>query len=598
MKNQKEILDKYIAEKLDAQRFDIDEAHWEHALNALQEEENKPKIWWRRLLVLGGVLLISIAGWLLANKNIKPIANNHSAKKYSVENTVKQELPTNTAINREALNNEAHNLNTKQIKQQAPNAPLKFSSTKESNTVNLKQSTRENQETNKLSLESNKPNKASTITKENSILKEHIVEENIANIENKTFKVDEVASSKLKEVIKENMVEQQATNINYLQNSKEGNSVKIIAAKEFQQSNLKSIPASNINLNKEILKEQVPKAANKNTEKEFIKAQKNDVGKQVYYKEKTAIVELEQQDSQPSRVIKDNKAALLEPANSAIKSTEETNKVKSATTKNKKSKKQIVPATIVENTITFKDTINDTDTASKIKNVEDVVIADKLNNTEKVPATNTLKEPIVDNKQKIKRNKRIFATAQTSIANAPKNNAGIGKTSIAPWLGIAYSMPIVNKWEVQIGAAFTLLNKLNYVYSAAQVNYAFGNTTQRFSVENKAWLNAVLPVSFAYQINKQHNLQFGVAPQIGLDAFSKVKDFTSNTTVTKMGYSHPYNIFNLYLNIGYTYKVLPFIDAQINYYPGLTDITNNTFTGNTLVDKANRFNFGINYTIK
>jgi hypothetical protein len=290
---------------------------------------------------------------------------------------------------------------------------------------------------------------------------------------------------------------------------------------------------------------------------------------------------------------KDKKTALEIAVNSSSKNNNSTkhidvNKI-NLTIKNDidKSNNSIALDTVA-NTIQYKD---DTLGKDKLANA-----ASKHSDGEVTasPASSEVKPTKTKTPKVFRQHKGFIAQSALSMAKSPLSdtmkNTGYRPTA---WIGFGYEMPLQKRLNLQAFMAFTYLNALQWNYTATQYNFGLGANHQTFAIKRQDIFQVHIPICLQYQILPKHKVGIGFDASVNLDVRSSVKDFNTVTYSNRWGYTQPYNPLNIFGSLGYQYQMNSRIAANATYLPGFTDITNNSFNRNTMMDNASRLNLGL-----
>jgi hypothetical protein len=583
VKTDKEILDNWLKSNLNESDLQFEEAHWQHTLNALDDADAKKGGFWRKIIMLAGVLLLGFGAWLIGTKAKVPADNKL--------------LSTATSSQQSANENDAENEMAEDI---IDTVTLNSSTATIINATNYAGTTATNTSVN--------------ATQEESVL---LNDANIQQTTTTNSKTSNDSSIHTAVVIVDNKDAEQSNSPTTIkkQRNKRLNDKKLKIKKELAANNLLNDP----DRDEVLIEDEIRNSENIKVEisdKGLVKAKALRLSpiarlKKVF----TRRNKLKEHTINSSNVELKNKVLLtklvdhtmsnnlpkneIEKQDTVLNVSAASNKVENRNLKTNTplySSRYIHPDSLkYANTIKYKDTIS-----TEEGSVSNQQIASTSTTIPITSVTNNAPSPThIKSKPVFKKSKKSWqAIAQASIVSAPKNAANIQPTKLTPYFGVGYITPITKRWDAQIGLAYTTVSSLNYTYSATQSAFAFGGTTQRFSIENKSMYQACIPVNVSYKLGLKHSAQIGIGMSAILGVKSQVKDFTTNTYTNQFGYSHPYNRINAFGIIGYKYQILPFLNAQAQYQPGLTDMTNNIFLGNTITDRVSRCNIGLIYKIK
>lgn len=183
----------------------------------------------------------------------------------------------------------------------------------------------------------------------------------------------------------------------------------------------------------------------------------------------------------------------------------------------------------------------------------------------------------------------------------------------APYLGAGIEKPISSKLTLSSHVGFTYFNGLNSELKINSYNYGFGLDSSNISILSKKMLQLYLPVSVYYEVIKNHYLMAAIGAMYSLDVSSKVtqRSLSNNTgtpavnskmattsTSTESGYRSGFNQFDVFAQIGYSYKVNQSVMLQFTFQQGFFDMTKNSYFNNTLNNTQTRLSLGLKYNFK
>ncbi len=169
------------------------------------------------------------------------------------------------------------------------------------------------------------------------------------------------------------------------------------------------------------------------------------------------------------------------------------------------------------------------------------------------------------------------------------------KWSISPYVGIGYCFPISNRFDFFGSLAWTMQNNLNINDYSYQVKYGFGKDSTSMIVNRKSQIQLEMPLQIGFKINNSNMLIGGFGLNYGLDVYSSVKDFETESFKNQFGFRSGINTIDLIAMFGYAYKINNNILLQANYSKGFIDKTNNTYFNNLNKDNTQRFSIGMKY---
>nr|MBP6456723.1 PorT family protein [Chitinophagaceae bacterium] len=188
----------------------------------------------------------------------------------------------------------------------------------------------------------------------------------------------------------------------------------------------------------------------------------------------------------------------------------------------------------------------------------------------------------------------------TGISNPsfnPINDEPV-KWSIAPYLGVGYRFPISNRFDFFGSLAWTMQNNLNIDDYSYKIKYGFGKDSSSMIVNRKSQIQLEMPLQIGFKINNSSMLIGGFGINYGLDVFSSVKEFETESFKNQFGYRSGVNSFDVIALFGYAYQINKDFILQVNYSRGFIDKTNNTYFNNTNQDNTQRFSIGMRYMFK
>jgi hypothetical protein len=546
VKNDKNILDNYLKEKVENTHFDLQESHWQHALAALdaQDDEDKKAVaWWKTLAVIALVIVSGIAYTLFSHPNKKP-------KPMAV-------VPTDVIVKQ-----------------------------KEVVTVNDNKNKSNNDIINEVSAISNNKNIAAPTSTSKTIAAKHTITNTnfVSNNTNETIDAAPMATTANteSETVQMEKIELETTPILTRRNNRILAPKNIIAAiKKIGKRKTKSLTKIITTENKQ----------------ENI-GHKNDVVQTWNDKE---IIVNKKQKSVATIKVQSSKNKIEKIDNIKTNTGKQT-----ATIKNSIAAEQ----TTIEEPITKRNPkyLGDLNNYNQIKNTETwtnprgkttVMLVPKQQEakTETI-SVSEVETPAKPKWQATKSTTSPTFNTQASMAAGPKTNTGASQWKPNAYVGIGFWMPLTNRWDMHLQLGATCFGGLQYHYQAINYNYSFGVDSNLFSIQHKTLYQLNIPLSISYKLNLKQSVLAGVGANFGLDVLSNVKGFTTATSSSQWGYNAGYTNVAPYFLVGYQYNIMPHIYLQALYQQGLADVTNNAIMRNTNIDKNSKATIGITFKLK
>jgi hypothetical protein len=554
VKNNNNILDNYLQEKVDAANFELDEAHWQHALNALQQEDDdkKPIIWWRMLLLGIAILATGIGAYLFTNKNTSPAISQVSPNTTTNNNITKPteiDAATELKVVKEPSDNIIVNKNT------TPKATINNNTALTTNTTNEPQAITPaavNTSTMATKVGTNNKKKYYTNiakTTNNIDTVSNTPTETISKINNATASLQTITPepSKAKQII--NNIKTKINNIVFGTKAPtdviaKNNTTAPVIAKSKKLTATKAKP--------ELLK--VNNTSNISNEKSVVTMPiANTLANQNTTTTSKAVLSPNEQQQLNKRYVK------------GLNNYEQKQK-----------------ATVKVDTIMIT-------AASATK----PIFAPILNNNN-TSTTNT----VTPGNAKLGK-PSLMLNVSASIAKAPINiYNNVRAYTINPWLSCGFYFPISNKLSVQTMLGFTYLSGLSFEYSAYKTRYNFGVDTSTYKLINKTMYQLYTPITIGYQIAPKQQIFAGGGIIYGINMLNAEKNYNSNVYTKTWGYTDAYKQLDAFATLAYQYQLLKNMYAQFSYIQGFADITKNSVQANTITDRNSRFQIGVNIKLK
>ncbi len=561
METNNNILDNYLHKKVEQASFTMPEAHWQHALQALEkQDEDKRRIfgWWRVLLIIG-LLAGSTAlySWL---KTSTPASNTNTVSIQKNTDKVIAALPTKTNSMATAMPIEDESNVTENTNVTTNAATNTINSTQNSNNYNNANTT---QNTNQLA----------TTVKPVSIQK------------NTTSPTAETQTTSKK--ITEKNVVQKNTNV-------EANNVEAPTA-----SKEKVITAIAKKVNFPIVQEE--SRVVKNTKKEVV------VTEAIISSSKKTFLPTEQivnSSIEAQEIISPIEMQAMMP----IASNLPTNPVKEVKVLGKTISIPSTIANLLPTVATAIVAITEKEKQVEKKTDKKVDTKKQIENTNNAAVVKKEPEPIVVAKP----NDSLIQGQIMPLYFSPKNsviisaNGSVVKnisgakqgTGITPWVGAGYQWYLSKKWSLSAQLGFTYLSQLPFAYKATVYQYSFGVDSSVFNLQQQQLYQLGLPVTANYQIGLRHALQFGIGANINAGVKNKVTPYNTTKKISNYTYQNGFTSLQPFITIGYQLKLTNHLFFSTLYNQGLTDITKNAFHQNTAVDKASRLQIGFTYKLQ
>jgi len=185
--------------------------------------------------------------------------------------------------------------------------------------------------------------------------------------------------------------------------------------------------------------------------------------------------------------------------------------------------------------------------------------------------------------------------------------------ALSPYVSGGIEKQFTSKLSMATHVGFTYFNALNTEMKSTSYQYGFGLDSSSFTIAHKKLLELYLPVSVYYEVLKNHYLMASLGVSYGVDVSSKVTETSlSNntgfpsynskaaTTMTTMesGYRSGFNQFDMFAQIGYSYKLVNSLMIQCVFQQGFFDITKNDYFKNSLNNTQTRISIGLKYNFK
>jgi hypothetical protein len=553
VKNNNNILDNYLQQKVEEANFEFEEAHWQHALSKLQQEDDKkPIFWWRTIMFGIAFIAMSIGAFIWVNKKATPAVTQLPPATLKASDTPAVAAPTITE-NSTTLENS--------------NAPIQLNTdiNNDLNKTSEPISNIKNENNNIIKVE---PEQKNTIAKNknNFIAK-------IKNTLSKDVNTDSTSNERTDAIAKIEKINPETITP----------AAKVLSAKAIV-SNVKNKIANLVlgikNKTKTAIKvNSEPKANELLTANTITKIKKSKAV------ERKNIIKDNSKGNEQNKALEnittvnDNTTANVKPAMTP----EQQQQLNTRYVKGLNNYKQ------KEKPLLKYDTIMITPSSEKTKSFVPTLAAvlNTKNNTTVTGGNTQIGKP------------SLMLNASVSIAKAPLNiynNAS--NYTVNPWLSLGYYWPINNKLSIQTMLGFTYLSGLSFEYSAYKTRYNFGVDSSTYKLINKTMYQLYTPITIGYQLASKQQVFVGGGISYGFNMLNAEKDFGTSIYKKTWGSTEAYRQLDAFATLGYQYQILKNMYAQFSYIQGFTDITKNSIQANTITDRNSRFQIGIQIKLK
>jgi hypothetical protein len=547
-------IDRFLSESVDKASIEFQEAHWQHALRALEkdEEDKKGLLWWYKnkfLLTAALVLLsfLSIVGYHQFAQ--KPITQNQESQ--SVEATQSPIATTNenSEIADEEIpstqrNNPVEQNTNGEVLQQDQSNSEEGTQSSSASTYRLEDRTTETNKSVKLPSET--ASKSITSSKH--------------QVEKKAEENSPIAYTNPNPV--SNL---KATSDDHL---KKGNTENKTVKNNIEQ-NVTTPQAKVVNKPNEV--------KIKNNEKQVSDNQKLETEKNIVRADHTTSTQAANQvDNEKS---KSRVASSTEQVQEEIKDNEPAQAIQPITNK-------------VETTINSTSSIANNENAQNNATGKDNAVSNKISFDTDPPST--IKSRYTQPEKK-GLGVQVAAAVTQSLLNGAQSSTSY---QVSPWLGLSYHRLLMNKLSWRAGLGFTYIQGLENPYKVVRYNYGLVANHQTFHIQSQSIMQIGVPMSLAYALTQRASLNLGAAVNYNASVLSKVKDFNNSQYVNRWGYTQPYNLLQGYALAGGQFNINPLLAIQLQMMYGLGDVTKNNFQQIQNKDQAHRILIGLRYHIK
>ncbi|GBL34748.1 hypothetical protein EMGBS15_03430 [Filimonas sp.] len=141
--------------------------------------------------------------------------------------------------------------------------------------------------------------------------------------------------------------------------------------------------------------------------------------------------------------------------------------------------------------------------------------------------------------------------------------------AFSPYAGVGADKPLSSKLTLSSHVGFTYFNGLNSEIKVNSFQYGFGLDSSAFAVAHQKLLQFYLPFSVYYELFKNHFVMASLGVSYSFDVSSKVTQTkmtnnvgynggttkaASSTTTTQSGYRNGFNQFDVFAQLGYSYR--------------------------------------------
>ncbi len=217
-------------------------------------------------------------------------------------------------------------------------------------------------------------------------------------------------------------------------------------------------------------------------------------------------------------------------------------------------------------------------------------------------------------KAKVRRPFELFLLAGLNMNKGFKGNVSDPVSwAFSPYLAVGADKAVSSKITLSSHVGFTYFNGLNSEINVNSYQYTFGLDSSTFAVAHKKLLQFYLPFSVYYELVKNHFVMASLGVSYSFDVSSEVtqtsmsnnagyaggntKAATSKTNTTS-GYRTGFNPFDVYAQVGYSYRFAERFMLQAMVQQGFFDMTKNAYFSNSVRNTQTRISLGLKYTFK
>jgi hypothetical protein len=555
------ILDNYLHQKAEEASFAMQEAHWQHALQALEKQEKKKRRifgWWRMALLVG-ILAGSTALYSWWNNKSSSSDSNNTASVIQEASIATIQISNNTK-NSNAISNLQNN---NKVTESLPATKPEMST--------IAKVANENQASEQSFNKNGHPSK-SVLAKAEKITTEDSYSTSHNSIGSKEKEGSNLIAASIDTKLQEAKAPIQKKKI-FIKNK------NTMVANTASAANAEQVMQSTSSIEKEEEEEEV-------------------IDMQILQSTQTKLA------TNPTREVKLLGKTISVPASISYLLPSVGTAISSAVQKNivkdKEEKKKKVEAKNASDMVSHIE-------PKKVDSIVNTKQIEKKTELVKPTSNSSNNSPIVAKKADsiievqimplyIKpKNSLIVSAAASAVKNVQGSKQAIG---ISPWLGIGYQWHLGKKWSLTSQLGFTYLSSLPFSYQATVYNYGFGMDSSVFLLQQQQLYQLSVPVSMQYHLGMRHALQFGLGANLNAGVKNKVTPYGSSTSSQSFTYQNGFSSLQPYVMIGYQLKLSNHLFFSTLYNQGLTDITKNAFHKNTTVDKASRLQIGFTYKLQ
>jgi hypothetical protein len=629
VKQDKTILDKYLQEQMQDDAFELNEAHWQHALAALeQEDKDRKAIAWWKIIAFVGVMVAGALGYLFTSTHKDNASNHDVTKDVIVNGKSKSTDATNTTTSTNILE-EQNNANATSTAQQTNTTnDVETNTVSSSSSASASSSSPSNTTTTSSRKKGNK--KSTTAQEQTTTVQQSQAEPNTTTLqteeETQSTELEYMPTSAIptnKKVLKESFGRITLSKIRKLFNKKKLQQPILVVPSEEESKNESAPIVSNVatSVENKTTEKKQKKSSIKNGEAQPVASKKEKEAKTIKQKTKT---ESKQNNDANSKA---NSNAIVSAHENSTNKTENTKAENDAPAKTNTSPS---PTVVVNGKlVTEKKDEDESWTNVKSKTIEIKPHADKKDTASTIFAEKQEATTAVNKKEnEANENKKVESKSSatppkdsvvTASAETPKPKKAIEKSTagfvtsvgasavpkiaaptqyqVNPTVALNYLFPITTRFNIYGGLGLGYMNKLPYQYRATNYKYGFGVDSTVFTLQQKTLIQMHAPITMAYKLGVKHHLLLGAGATINLALINSVKDFSATAASATSGYQNGFTPFLGFGSAGYQYQINNNMALQLMYQAYWQDATNNTFFGNTNNDLLNRINFNFTYQL-
>jgi hypothetical protein len=193
----------------------------------------------------------------------------------------------------------------------------------------------------------------------------------------------------------------------------------------------------------------------------------------------------------------------------------------------------------------------------------------------------------------------FFFTAGVSANKGLQGNASSPMAwGYSPYVGFGVDKPVFERITMSSHVGFTYFNGLNVSEKSTSIKYSFGVDSVTTNYTHKRLFQTYLPVSLYYQVMRNHFLMASIGAMYSFNVGTKVENVETSQSIEKTGYRSGFNQFDAFANVGYSYQIMKKIMLQISVQQGFMDMTKNSYFNNAISNTQTRIQLGIKYNFK